>query len=200
MCQLIGALVQFSITQTLVRAGHRTRVGRAHCLRLEQLMEAELFRVGSLRFIEPVEEVLAFLVAQQRQLTGGPLRFVDDALQQPVKLLRQSPYAFGREGARVVYKRRYDRLTCLDAGELELRRIEVYVLPAGREREAVRPPHFQARVLETDRWVRGVVRSRFFVRFRDGILLPIARLTQGLFDSPYDLLEREPFFKTTMHG
>ena len=88
MSQLIGASVELSVGQllSLKHDGHAVR--RPLDLFLKQLVEALVFGVIGLGIVELDQELLAFSIGQNFQITDRGGRIADDTFQQRLKVSR----------------------------------------------------------------------------------------------------------------
>ncbi len=72
--QLVGAPVEFAVAQLLLAGLHRSGLGAAPYLGLEQPVQGLLQGVIHGRGVEPLQQVLTLLRRQDRHLAQGPLR------------------------------------------------------------------------------------------------------------------------------
>ncbi|MNX32597.1 hypothetical protein D3C86_628090 [compost metagenome] len=90
VCQTVGLLVEFAVSQLRVRERHGQCIrARSHLL-ADQLMNAQIFGEAFIGAVPVMHDALIFGLFQQRQITDALLRIADHALQQTYPVLRHA--------------------------------------------------------------------------------------------------------------
>ena len=95
MSQLICPLIQFAVSELLALELHRDGCRGSLHLRLKQLMQRHVPRVGNPGVVPPDQNLLSFHCAQQWQLRHVLVGIANDAFQQNLEMSQHSLDAIG---------------------------------------------------------------------------------------------------------